>query len=183
MHPIIMEQGGIGLCILSEKDIPRLLELENNTELKMAAGGMIGVATEDNLKKLILPKAGYYTFGILHIPSNKIIGWCNLKRKLRKGARLGISILDSDYINKGYGTIAMKLLVKFGFDVIGIENIFLEVIETNKRAIRVYKKTGFEYVGKLENIQEINGKLTNLLIYQLKREKWKGLNETYGYER
>ena len=176
-----MKQGEIGLCILSEKDIPRLLELENNTKLRQIEGSIVDVVTEKNTDRF-LSKTGYYPFGILHIPSNKIIGWCNLGRKLRKGARLGIAITDKEYINKGYGTIAVKLLVKFGFEVIGVDNIFLEVIETNKRAIRVYEKTGFEYVGKLENIQEINGKPTNLLIYQLKREKW-WLNETYGYER
>ena len=51
-------------------------------------------------------------------------------------AEIGIMIGDKSYWNKGYGTEAMGLLLRHGFDTLNLNRIFLRVYVSNPRAIR-----------------------------------------------
>lgn len=93
----------------------------------------------------------------------KTIGFISLKdiRKLLKIASLGITF-DANYINKGYGTDAIKTLLKYYFESINMRTIYLDVATHNIRAIKCYEKCGFKIVKKytiknneikLENIE------------------------------
>lgn len=55
---------------------------------------------------------------------------------------------DSDY-NKGFGTEAMLLLIKYGFGMYNLNRIELEVYAFNERAIHLYEKIGFKREGIL----------------------------------
>lgn len=44
---------------------------------------------------------------------------------------------------KGIGLECVNAVCKFGFDDLGLENIYLEVLENNVNAANVYKKAGF----------------------------------------
>jgi RimJ/RimL family protein N-acetyltransferase len=59
---------------------------------------------------------------------------------------LGI-IIRADAVGKGYGTDAVRALVRFAFDVLDLRRVFLDVAESNRRARRVYDKLGFVPVG------------------------------------
>lgn len=44
---------------------------------------------------------------------------------------------------RGYGTEALRLLLDYAFDVVGVHRVTLEVFDFNTRAQRVYEKCGF----------------------------------------
>ncbi len=44
---------------------------------------------------------------------------------------------------RGYGTEALRLLLGYAFDVVGVHRVTLEVFDFNTRAQRVYEKCGF----------------------------------------
>ena len=64
-----------------------------------------------------------------------------------KTADFGMLIGERSAWNRGFGTAATKLIVSYGFDVLGLQNIMLEVYAINPGAVRVYEKAGFHRIG------------------------------------
>ena len=89
-------------------------------------------------------------FGIIEIENNKLIGNCSIFRinERNRKAEVGIFIGDKNYWSKGYGIEALSLLVDYGFNILNLNNIMLEVFDFNKRAIRSYEKVGFKEIGR-----------------------------------
>ncbi len=88
-------------------------------------------------------------------------------------AELGISIGDKRYWNQGYGTQAMHLLVDHGFATLNLNRIYLRVVSTNARAIRVYEKVGFVHEGCQRAADYKNGQYVDLLMMSILRSEWK----------
>lgn len=61
-----------------------------------------------------------------------------------------------DYWGKGIGSGLMNLLIDF-CKKSGVESVELEVRSDNERAISLYKKFGFEKIGRNEKFFKING--------------------------
>lgn len=88
------------------------------------------------------------TFGIEI--EGKLIGTAGFKNIdwITRSTEYGIAIYDSSYWNKGIGTEATKLMLKYGFEYLNLNRIWLRVFENNPRAIRVYEKCGFIQEGR-----------------------------------
>jgi RimJ/RimL family protein N-acetyltransferase len=63
-----------------------------------------------------------------------------------RSSRLGIT-LGADYVSQGYGSEALRLFLDYYFDVMGFQQMVLDVAGTNVRAIRSYLRLGFRQVG------------------------------------
>lgn len=60
-----------------------------------------------------------------------------------QSANLRIALLKKAYFGKGYGTEAIRLILKYGFERLNLHRIELEVFDFNPRALHVYEKVGF----------------------------------------
>lgn len=60
--------------------------------------------------------------------------------------------LGYEFINRGLGTDAILTLLKYYFEQLKFEKLFLDVVSHNKRAIRCYEKCGFEFIRKKYNV-------------------------------
>jgi diamine N-acetyltransferase len=87
-------------------------------------------------------------------------------------AEFGIVIGDKSYWNQGYGTEAVRLLVRFGFHTLNLNRIFLRVYETNPRAIRAYEKAGFTSEGRERQAEFRNGKYIDVLRMSILRAEF-----------
>ncbi|NLW22617.1 MAG: GNAT family N-acetyltransferase [Tissierellia bacterium] len=96
--------------------------------------------------KIQKDKNRYY--GIFN-EEDKLIGYLGIKRirKLFRDSLLGI-VLDPNHINKGYGTEAILTFLDFYFNEMGMNKMYLEVAQFNKRAIRCYEKCGFKIIDR-----------------------------------
>ena len=65
---------------------------------------------------------------------------------------------DKEYWSKGYGSDALKLLIKFIFEEVNMNKIKLKVFSFNNRAIACYKKVGFKEEGILKKELYRSGK-------------------------
>lgn len=65
-------------------------------------------------------------------------------------AEAGIVIGRKDYWGKGYGTDAMKVLLKHAFENLRLRKVYLSVFGSNVRAQKSYAKLGFREVGRLK---------------------------------
>ncbi|MCF6296423.1 MAG: GNAT family N-acetyltransferase [Flavobacteriaceae bacterium] len=68
---------------------------------------------------------------------------------------------------KGYGKEVLSLIQKYVFDILNLRKIILEVIETNTRAINLYKNFGFRVEGTLEKQFYFNKVFHSVLIMSL----------------
>ncbi len=87
-------------------------------------------------------------------------------------AELGIFIGDKSAWNKGYGTEAVGLLLRHGFETLNLHRIFLRVYSTNKRAIRSYEKAGFVLEGTLREAVYRHGKYADMHVMSVLRSEW-----------
>lgn len=56
---------------------------------------------------------------------------------------MGISMRSDDFKNKGYGTTAEILALKYAFNKLGMETVFADALKRNKRSQHVLEKVGF----------------------------------------
>lgn len=65
----------------------------------------------------------------------------------KKEGTLRITLGHPEALGKGWGSEAIGLLVRYGFEALGFARIILKVLKTNTRAIRAYEKNGFTAAG------------------------------------
>ncbi|MFM8321297.1 MAG: GNAT family N-acetyltransferase [Chloroflexota bacterium] len=87
-------------------------------------------------------------------------------------AEVGIMIGEKDCWNQGYGTEAMGLLLRHGFETLNLNRIFLQVYDTNPRAIRSYEKAGFVLEGRLRQDMYKHGQYLDVLIMAMLRSEY-----------
>ena len=99
------------------------------------------------------------------------MGFFNFSHKARS-AEVGIMIGNKEFWNQGYGTEAITLLLKHGFETLNLNRIMLQVYEDNPRAIRCYEKAGFIHEGSLRQARYHNGRYYDVLNMGILREEW-----------
>lgn len=89
----------------------------------------------------------------------------NKQSRIKHRASIGVSVLK-DYWHQGIGSDLMSALIGYAIEA-DIEIIDLEVITTNKNAIALYQKFGFEVIGTYKNFIKINDNYFNGYIMNL----------------
>jgi RimJ/RimL family protein N-acetyltransferase len=89
-----------------------------------------------------------------------------------RSAEVGIFIGEKSCWNKGYGAEVMSLLLKFGFNNLNLNRIYLRVDDANKGGIRAYEKAGFVHEGRFRQGTFYNGKYGDLLFMSVLRTEW-----------
>lgn len=79
-------------------------------------------------------------------------------------AEYGIFIGEDDARGHGIGTAAAKLIIKYGFDELGLHKIFLRVFADNIRAIKSYEKAGFRQEAYLKDEVYISGAFYDIVL-------------------
>ena len=89
---------------------------------------------------------------IVHKKTNKMIGTCDFPSVdwEKKVATLGYC-LSRDYWGLGYMTKAVKQIISFAFDYLGIDKIRVQHHPKNMGSKNVILKTGFTYVEEIYN--------------------------------
>lgn len=87
-------------------------------------------------------------------------------------ATLGISICEKGFWRRGYGTEAIRQVLRYAFSELGLRRIELQVDEDNVRAIRCYEKCGFVREGLLRAYRVRRGHLVGSAAMAVLREDW-----------
>jgi len=104
----------------------------------------------------------------------RMIGGCSFFKLdgRNRSAEFGIMIGDKNYWNHGYGTEAVRLLVKHGFNTLNLNRIYLRVLENNPRAIRAYEKVGFIHEGRQRQAEYKDGGYLDLLVMSFLKDEF-----------
>jgi len=85
-------------------------------------------------------------------------------------AEFGIFIAEPEFRDGGRGTEATRLMLRFAFDTLALENIMLRVYEYNERAITVYKRAGFREIGRRRGAQRYQGRSWDIVLMDITPE-------------
>lgn len=89
-------------------------------------------------------------------------------------AWVGIGLGERDYWGKGYGSDAMRILLRYAFSELNLHRLSLSVFEYNRRAIRSYQKVGFVDEGRARQFLNRDGQRYDLLFMGILRAEWEG---------
>ena len=88
-------------------------------------------------------------------------------------AELYISMGDTSYKRKGIGYSAVRLILKYAFEELGVNKVFLNVDAENVAACRLYEKAGFVCEGYFRQDMMHRGKLIDRKRYAVLREDYR----------
>jgi RimJ/RimL family protein N-acetyltransferase len=127
---------------------------------------------EKNIKDASL--AQHY-FTIRALDDNRLLGDINLDVINNWGSRdsfVGLGIGNRNDWDKGYGTDAMKIILRFAFTEVNLRRVTLTVFEYNPRGIRSYEKAGFQHEGRLRGALLRDGKRWDMLYMGILCDDW-----------
>ena len=109
-------------------------------------------------------------FGI-RLGDGALIGSCQLNAidPARGECSLQIRIGEREAWGRGYGAEAVRLLLTYAFDELGLSLVRLEVFEDNERAINAYRKAGFREQGIRPRAAVIEGKPVDAIVMVAER--------------
>jgi RimJ/RimL family protein N-acetyltransferase len=144
----------------------------------------ISVTQERRYLEDIGPTDFYAALFSIDTLAGEHIGSCGLHNGSPedRSASLGIAIGEKAYWDGGYGTDAMEVLCRFGFEQMNLERIELHVFADNPRAQRVYEKVGFKVEGCMREADYRYGKYRDIVIMGLLREEFTLTPERRGKE-
>jgi RimJ/RimL family protein N-acetyltransferase len=115
-----------------------------------------------------------HVFGIALRETEALIGSCGLHHVSfpHRSAELGIQIGETACQGRGYGSEAIRLLLGYAFDTLGLHRVELRVHENNPRAIRCYERLGFRREGERREARWWAGRWWSVLEYALLESEW-----------
>ena len=160
----------------NNEEIEKFTEWMNDFETTDYTGRSAYITTLEGEKKYFEENIDKdYNFFIVTLDNDKLIGTVGLERynSINRTATLGIFIGDKEYRSQGYGTEAIKLILDYGFNYLNLNNIKLELISFNERALKCYKKCGFKEYGRRRKSKFINGKYYDTIEMDILAEEFK----------
>ncbi|GAP10324.1 acetyltransferases, including N-acetylases of ribosomal proteins [Bellilinea caldifistulae] len=95
-----------------------------------------------------------------------------------RNAWVGIGIGEREFWGKGYGTDAMKVLLRYAFTILNLQRVSLNVFDFNQRGYASYKKCGFKEEGRLPAALLKGGKRWDLIFMGVLRSDWEELQKS-----
>ncbi|GAB6189108.1 GNAT family protein [Marinitoga arctica] len=178
----MFEGKKVRLRAYKKEDLDKVVEYINDIEVRrgLTPGIMFPFRYEDEEKwyESINPLGnGEYNFAIELKKTGEYIGGCGIPNVDWKNSVVTVGIfIGKPFLNNGYGTEAMKLLVNFVFNEMNINKVKLHVFSFNKRAIRSYEKVGFKIEGVLREQIFREGKYHDEIIMGILKREWENIN-------
>ena len=113
-------------------------------------------------------------FYIRTLEDDRLIGDVGLDpvRDSHADTFVGIAIGEREYWGKGYGSDAMRVILRYAFTELNLHRVSLNVFEYNPRAIRSYEKVGFIHEGRARGVLHRAGRRWDLLYMGILRAEW-----------
>jgi len=122
------------------------------------------------------PREQVFPFVIRALADDQLIGFTDLEVNhwSQRNAWIGIGIGPRAFWSKGYGTDAMRVLMRFAFTELNLERLTLNVFAYNERALRSYLKTGFQVEGRQRERLRRGSRRYDMIFMGILRDEWHG---------
>jgi RimJ/RimL family protein N-acetyltransferase len=125
-------------------------------------------------KELERDPATRFEFTIRTLSDDKPIGSIGLGgvRWNHSDTFVGIGLGDRAYWGNGYGTDAMRIILRYAFTELNLHRVSLDVFSYNPRAQRSYEKAGFKVEGRQRQVMKRDGHRWDFIFMGILREEW-----------
>lgn len=162
----------IYLRAMEPKDLDFLYDLENNHEIWEISGTTSPYSK--HVLQLYLENAHKDIYEVKQLRlcicnlKGMVLGLIDLFDFDPKNLRVGMGIVVNQKINrnKGVGTEAVEILTSYAFSVLGMRQVYANVLEENAPSIHLFSKLGFEKVGIKKDWIYSNGAFKNEILFQ-----------------
>jgi RimJ/RimL family protein N-acetyltransferase len=117
------------------------------------------------------PRNEFY-LAIARPEDDRLIGFIRLGVSGVKAGKLGYA-LRADVWRQGFGTEATRLMLRLGFDTLGLHRISAAIGPDNVGSISLVESLGFKYEGRLRDHVFTNNAWRDSLLYSLLEDEWK----------
>jgi len=178
-----MEGKLVKLRAYEKSDLDAVMKWVNDEEVTDLLGGEMlvypvsSMAEEKFIEAAANPSDKQKNFVIETIAERKYIGAIsfNVIDWRNRSAGMGIVIGDKSLWGKGYGTDAMRVLMRLGFDKMNLHRLWLHVFDYNRRAIASYEKCGFKREGVLREEHFARGKYHDTIVMGILESEYRAL--------
>lgn len=110
-----------------------------------------------------------YTYTMIDRETGNFIGNISFNEINGNSGELGI-VVSPEYQNRHYGMEALEAIIRYGFEVINLDEITLVVYSNNHRAIHCYNRLGFKEYRQVANVKVIGDEAINDIYMSLRRQ-------------
>lgn len=148
----------------------RLYEIEPAWPLSVA----IVKKRYEKLEKKMEEDRNFYHFMIRAKADDRLIGKAEIRHIewTNSNGQIRIGIGSAEDRCKGYGSQALKMLIRFGFAELNLFRLSAYVPEYNEGAIALLKKYGFVEEVRRRQALEREGRRWDLLVFGLLKDEW-----------
>lgn len=161
----------------SETDAATYARWEHDSEFErlLSIDPIVPTGTKNWRERLEkLPEERFMPFAIRTLADDKLIGFVSLfgLTNQHKDCWVGIGIGDHAYWGKGYGTDAMRIILRYAFQELNRHRVSLNLLATNERALRSYEKCGFVLEGRTRGTDYRMLQRADLIYMGVLRHEW-----------
>ena len=174
----IIAHGNVYLRPAERDDVARLVAWLNDYRTTRTLGlpAPLSVPLEERWLESTLERHGIelWYFVICRLEDDRPVGGIDLHEvDQRNGsAALGIMIGSEEDRGRGYGSDALRALLRFAFGTLRLERVWLDVYDINPGAQRLYERVGFVPEGILRHAIWREGRWVDVVRMAMLSGEW-----------
>lgn len=173
----------VHLGLLESSHAPFLSFEMNEPEMRnylLSNNFPVSMGSEEKWIESLYPNDTNIVLGIFLKESQTLIGVMGLhKISYIHGTSITGSWIGKEWRNKGYGTEAKMLLLKYAFHILNLRKIQSAVMQANTRSAEYSKKCGYVEECRFEKQFFKDGQYVDEIFLAVYRDKWESLWEKF----
>ena len=115
------------------------------------------------------------SFAIHEEGEEEPIGVISLMNINETNASADLSVIVGEAKNRarGLGTEAIRVILRYAFEDLGLNRVGLSVFEFNEAAISAYEKLGFEREGRMQGAVRRDGEYHDAILMRIFASEWR----------
>lgn len=175
----LLRGDNVVLRPLREDDLPILEGWWADTELSLLRQGVVqpqpaGRAAEMFRQWSVNTDPGSAGFSVAEHSSGELLGHVSLYvADVRSRSAMLAIIIGPGHAGRGYGSDALEVLMRYGFEEMGLHRIELRTWAFNDRALATYSKAGFVEEGRRREAVHHAGSFHDEVLMGLLEQEWR----------
>jgi RimJ/RimL family protein N-acetyltransferase len=172
----VLSGARVVLRPLVRADAPRLVALLADPAVRanLRLTGPVTLEQEEEFIETVGRATDQLVLGVVAADDGRLLGVTGLHQlgDPARQAEFGIFLGGPAEWGRGFGGEATRLVVDHGFDVLGLNRIWLHVHADNARGLRAYARAGFRREGLLRQGARRGDRFVDVIAMAILREEW-----------